>query len=463
MSNRVRIGVVGAGPSGLAAAKNCIQYGLDVTVFEKNDKVGGNWVFDAKTGHASVYENTHIISSKAWSEYEDFPMPDDYPDYPRHDRLLAYFEAYARHFGVYEHILFEHSVEKISREANGQWRVAYKDAQGAEQAEAFDYLMVANGHHNDPKYPEYPGEYTGRLLHSHDFRSVDESWRGKRVLVIGAGNSGCDVAVESARVASKVRLSMRSPQWFLPKFLFGNPSDALYARFNWAPRKIKQRALGLLLRILQGPYERYGLPPNSRPPLSHHPTLNSDLLDYIRHGRILPRKAVKRWEGLEVEFVDGVKESFDIVCACTGFWTTFPFFDEALIDFKHVEKVPLYRKMMHADFPNLYFIGLFQPIGSIWPLADYQACLACQEILGRFKRPADMKAAIDHEIRRPHFEFSGGQRHAVEVDYHMFRDELRRDLLTAGVDIGEAPGGVKGLYKKTPFPVQAVQAQAEPA
>ncbi len=319
MKKPVRIGVVGAGPSGLASAKNCIQNGLDVTVFEKSDKVGGNWVFDDKTGHSSVYENTHIISSKAWSEYEDYPMPDDYPDYPRHDQMLAYFESYARHFGLYEHIRFEHSVEKISRQADGQWRVAYKDAQGAEHSEAFDYLMVANGHHNDPKYPEYPGEYTGRLLHSHDFRSVDESWRGKRVLVIGAGNSGCDVAVESARVASKVCLSMRSPQWFIPKFLFGNPSDALYASFNWVPRKITQRVLGLLLRILQGPYELYDLPSNSRPPLSHHPTLNSDLLDYIRHGRILPRKAIKRWDGLDVEFIDGVKETFDIVCACTGF------------------------------------------------------------------------------------------------------------------------------------------------
>ena len=101
-----RVCVIGAGPSGIAAAKNCLESGLDVVVFEKNDKVGGNWVFNAKTGHSSVYENTHIISSKTWSVYEDFPMPADYPDYPSHAQLQAYFESYARHFGVYERIRF---------------------------------------------------------------------------------------------------------------------------------------------------------------------------------------------------------------------------------------------------------------------------------------------------------------------------------------------------------------------
>ncbi len=112
MRQMKRVCVIGAGPSGLAAAKNCVQAGLPVTVFEKNDKVGGNWVFNSSTGHSSVYENTHIISSKALSEYEDFPMPADYPDYPSHVQLQAYFESYARHFGAYPHIRFRHTVTR---------------------------------------------------------------------------------------------------------------------------------------------------------------------------------------------------------------------------------------------------------------------------------------------------------------------------------------------------------------
>ena len=448
MSDNVRVCVIGAGPSGIAAAKNAVQSGFDVCVFEKNDKVGGNWVFNASTGHSSVYENTHIISSKIWSEYEDYPMPDDYPDYPSHSQLQAYFESYAKYFKVFEHIRFKHTVTKVTRTDTDKWAVEYTDEAGEAHTTLFDQLMVANGHHWNPKYPEYPGEFTGKLMHSHDFKRADEEWRDKRVLVIGAGNSACDVAVETARLASKVCLSMRSPQWFIPKFLFGVPTDIFAARTNWMPPKPKQYAFTKLLNLLQGPYSRYGLPTNTHLALSHHPTLNSDFLDFIRHGRIYPRPAIQRFDGTTVEFVNGERETFDIVCACTGFWITFPFFEKSLIDFQHAEKVPLFRRMMHPDYKNLYFIGLFQPLGCIWPLADYQAKLACAEIVGKYRRPDDLRAAIKYEIEHPHFAFTGGTRHSTEVDYHGLRRDLSRELKQAGIDIGNPPQGIKSQYKK---------------
>jgi Flavin-binding monooxygenase-like len=207
---------------------------------------------------------------------------------------------------------------------------------------------------------------------------------------------------------------------------------------GWVPNRWKQIFLTKLLQLLQGSYARYGLPVNTELALSHHPTLNSDLLDFIRHGRILPRPGIATFEGDEVQFTDGKREAFDIVCACTGFWTTFPFFDKALIDYQHVAKIPLYRKMMHPDYRDLYFIGLFQPSGCIWPLADHQARLACLEILGKYQRPEDLHAEIEYEIAHPHFEFAGGLRHAMEVDYHSLRNELRVELRKAGVDIGKA-------------------------
>lgn len=448
MGDQVQVCVIGAGPSGIAAAKNAVQSGFEVVVFEKNDKVGGNWVFNASTGHSSVYENTHIISSKVWSEYEDFPMPDDYPDYPSHRHLQAYFESYAKHFKVYERILFRHIVTKVMRSEAGKWLVEYTDEAGAAHTRTFDQLMVANGHHWNPKYPEYPGEFTGTFLHSHDFKRVNDDWRGKNILVIGAGNSGCDVAVESARVANKVCLSMRSPQWFFPKFLFGQPADVFAARSNWLPVGVRKYTLTKLLHILQGPYSRYNLPTNTTPALSHHPTLNSDLLDFIRHGRIKPRPAIKQFSGNNVEFVDGTVEAFDIVCACTGFWITFPFFDPAFINFQHAEKVPLFRRMMHPNYTNLYFIGLFQPLGCIWPLADYQAKLACAEIAGKYQRPDNLPALIQEEIVQLQAAFAGGGRHSTEVDYHGLRHDLSRELKKAGIDIGKPPQGVKSRYKQ---------------
>ena len=181
--------------------------------------------------------------------------------------------------------------------------------------------------------------------------------------------------------------------------------------------------------------------------LTQHPTANSDFIDYIRHGKIHPKPAIKRLDGKYVEFVDGSKEEFDIICCCTGFWTIFPFFDKDFLDFQYSEKLPLYRKMMHAEHENLYFIGLFQPLGCIWPASDHQANLACQEILGKYKRPSNMQQAIESELNNPHYNFEGGQRHAAEVDYNDFRAELVADLKTAGVHIPErkAPVSIKKL------------------
>lgn len=455
-----RVCVIGAGPSGIAAGKNCAQAGLDFVVFEKNDKVGGNWVFNSRTGHSSVYENTHIISSKTWSEYEDFPMPSDYPDYPNHRQLQAYFEAYAKHFGVYEQIRFDHAVKGVTRRDGGGWTVVFTDDKGADRSESFDVMMVANGHHWNPKFPDFEGTFDGTLMHSHDFKGVTEDWRGKNVLVIGGGNSACDVSVEAARVAGKVCISMRNPQWFMPKFLFGVPSDVFAARTKWLPKSIKQWSLQKILTLLQGPYSRYGLPMNTKPPLSHHPTLNSDFIDFVRHGRIRPRPGVKRLAGREVEFADGRREEFDIVCACTGFWITFPFFESSFINFKDTPRVPLLLKMMHAEHRDLYFIGLFQPIGCIWPMADYQARLACQEVIGRYKRPLAMQAAIKREIDNPHFAFSSGSRHSVEVDYHAFRNELKAQLKKSGIDIGAPPQGIASKYKITPQTMSPVRLEA---
>lgn len=429
--------IIGAGPSGITAAKNCKQNGISFDLFEKNNKVGGNWVFDSDTGHSSVYENTHIISSKYLSEYEDFPMPEDYPDYPRHDQLQQYFENYAKHFGIYEQIKFHHTIDHVTKTKDDKWNVNYTNDQGKKQVKIYDYLMVCNGHHWMPKYPQYEGNFTGKWMHSHDFKRVTDEWRDQRILVIGAGNSGCDVVVESARVSKHVYISMRNPQWFIPKFLMGYPADLLVKAIEKFPAKIRQKMLTKTLKTMIGKYSDFGLPEPTKPLLTQHPTANSDFIDYVRHGKIKPKPAIKRLNGRIVEFVDGTQEEFDIICCCTGFWTVFPFFDKDFIDFQHLEKIPLYRKMLHAEHKTLYFIGLFQPLGCIWPLSDFQANIACQEILGQYQRPKNLKKAIQQEIKNPHYAFEGGQRHAVEVDYNKFRDELVAELKTAHIQVPE--------------------------
>lgn len=419
--------IIGAGPCGITAAKNLLQVGLTrFTVFEKNSQLGGNWVFDELNCHSSVYETTHIISSKRLSEYEDFPMPEDYPDYPSHKQLLAYFNQYAEHFKIIPYIQFNTKVEQVTRELNHKWRVIYSDNKGKYEA-LFDYLLIANGHHWDPFMPNYPGVFTGNTLHSHQYKRA-APFKDQRVLVIGAGNSACDVAVEIARVSAKTSISIRNGQHIFPKFIFGKATDIAFAKVKWMPVWLKQYFAAMMIRILQGRYSKYKLKKPVGKPLEVHPTINSELLYFIRHGKIFPREGVERFKDKNVYFVDGTHEEFDTVIFATGYKISFPFFSSELIDYSALTQVPLYRKMMYSQFDNLYFIGLFQPQGCIWPLADYQAKIVANILQGTLKRPSNLEAKIEKEIKRSRKRFRESSRHALEVDYHVFRGELLRDL-----------------------------------
>ena len=434
-----RIAVIGAGPSGIAAAKECLSNGLgeQLTVFEKSDQVGGNWVYRNEAGHSSVYDTTHIISSKYYSEYEDFPFPEGTPDYPHHTHLRQYFQDYADHFGVTGRIRFGTEVVNAARGDDGLWTLRVRDADG-ERDEHFDVLMVANGHHWNPRMPEYPGEFAGELIHSHEFKN-NKPFEGKRVLVVGGGNSAADVAVECCRVAERTAISMRRGHWFLPKFMFGLPGDVVYEKTAWLPNWLRQWALQKSVEIIAGRNERFGLQQPEYKILQGHPTLNSELTYFLGHGEIIPKVGIERFDGHTVHFSDGSHEDFDVIICATGYKITFPFFDKSFIDWEDALYVPLWRRMFHQDIPNLYFIGLFQPLGCIWPLADYQALLACMELKGRYRRPADMAAAIAEERDNPHFDFIKTPRHSTEVDYANFREDLLKELNKADVKAYKKP------------------------
>ncbi|WP_287398965.1 NAD(P)-binding domain-containing protein [Nitrosomonas sp. H1_AOB3] len=196
----MRIAIIGSGCSGLTAIKNLLDAGLkEIICFEKSDQIGGNWVYTAAPGHSSVSEATHIISSKALSQFSDFPMPDDYPDYPSHQQVLAYFQAYARYFHLDHYIRFNTAVLRAEKIEKERWCLHLDDGTQAE----FDYLLVANGHHSVPRHPDWKECFTGKYLHAHEYKT-NQGLEGKRILVVGAGNSGCDC--ESPRVLRRLQL-----------------------------------------------------------------------------------------------------------------------------------------------------------------------------------------------------------------------------------------------------------------
>lgn len=415
--------IIGAGPSGITAAKNLLQVGItDFVLYEKSDKIGGNWVYSEEKGHSSVFETTHIISSKPLSQYEDFPMPEHYADYPSHQELYEYFNNYAKHFKVTDYIQFKTAIKSAELDENSNWLITLSD----DSTEQFENLIVCNGHHWNPRIPEYAGNFSGEFIHSHDFKN-NRGYEDKKVLVIGGGNSACDIAVESSRVSAKTFISMRRGYYFIPKFLLGNPVDQLNNGVDFVPKVIRNVIFKLLLKLTVGDHNNYGMQEPDHGFLESHPVVNSELLYFIKHGKIKAKVDIDKLDGNTVHFKDGSSETIDIIVASTGYKITFPFFDKALVNFEE-GYVPLYKKVFHPKISNLFFVGLVQPMGCIWPLSDAHAKLVANRISGNYQLPKDLDVSIENDIKKISSNFINTPRHTVQVDYHDHLAELRREL-----------------------------------
>ena len=422
-----KVAIIGAGPSGITAIKNFADQGFEVTAFDRCEGVGGNWRFNDPSGHSSVFENTHLISSKYTSFFEDFPLPDSAPDYPSHKELLSYFNAYADHFDIRKLIKFNTEVTNCKKIDGDRWKVEWNTLGSDEKnIGEYDALVVCNGHHHKPRYPDYPGEFTGELIHSHEFKSA-KPFQDKRVLVIGGGNSACDVAVETARVSKSTSISWRRGYYLIPKFMYGLPTDVQSLKNRWMPDFIRGPFTKLMLEIYQGKNEDIGLQKPDKSLNATHPTVNSELYYAVRHGKVTPHVDIERYEGNKVKFKDGKSEEFDVIIACTGFKIKHDFFDKSLINYEE-GKVPLLHKMIPADINNLYFIGLFQPLGCIWPGAELQSKLAAQHLCGNWKPEKSIKELIEIELANPDVKQIDTPRHTITVDDYAFRARLKKEI-----------------------------------
>jgi pyruvate/2-oxoglutarate dehydrogenase complex dihydrolipoamide dehydrogenase (E3) component len=353
-------------------------------------------------------------------------MPADYPDFPSHHQIFEYFKGYADAFGLRDQIRFNSRIETAERKDGGGWRLTVADQDGTHE-ETADYLIVASGHHRVPYTPDLEGDFTGEQLHSAQYRST-HGFRNKRVLVVGGGNSACDIAAALARVSSHVSMSLRSPQYIVPKTVLGRPIDVQYNKLQKFPRFLRNAILRYGVKLYLGPYDRYHLPQPDEDVLATHPTLNTDILEQLTHGTVAIRRTTLSASGCTVFFEGGDSDEFDAIIWATGYQTMFPFFRDGLFDWSDKTRLPLYMKMMPAEMNDVFFIGLIQPLGCIWALADLQAEMAAQAIMGRWKRPLDMNRRIEIEHEADAKRFRQTVRHAVEVDFHDYRNQISREL-----------------------------------
>jgi cation diffusion facilitator CzcD-associated flavoprotein CzcO len=389
---------------------------------------------------SSAYRSLHINTSRERMEYSDFPMPKSYPDFPHHTHIAKYFDDYVDRFGFRDRITFETGVERAERDPQtGVWSVTLDTG----ETRSYDALLVANGHHWDPRLPEpgFPGRFDGHQLHSHHYLENTE-FHDKNVLVVGIGNSAMDIAVESSFVARRTFLSSRRGAYILPKYLFGRPLDQIgvNALTPILPFAFRRAILMAMYRIGVGRVQDYGLPEPDHRLGEAHPTISADFLNRIAHGEMTWKPNIAELLGDQVRFEDGSVEPVDVIVWCTGYKVTFPFFDEQFISAPDND-LPLFRRVFKPGVDNLAFIGLLQPLGATMPLAEAQGRWVASYLRGEYYLPplAEMEADVSRERERMFKRYVASKRHTMQVDFDNYLYDLGKEL-RAGAGRARAAG-----------------------
>ncbi len=419
--------IIGAGSTGIAVAKQLRDRGLDFDCYELGDRVGGNWVFRNSNGVSASYRSLHINTSRERMEFSDFPMPKSYPDFPRHDHIAEYFDAYVDHFGYRDRIRFGVGVEHVAPSGNGGFDVRTSDG----EARRYGAVVVANGHHWNPRWPEpaFPGSesFEGQQMHSHSYEE-EAQIAGKDVVVLGMGNSAMDIAVDASYHSKSTILAVRRGAYIVPKYIFGRPLDRA-GPADTLPPKIRFPIMQRVLTSQTGRMSDYGLPEPDHKFAHAHPTVSGRILDRLAHGAITVKPNIASLKGKTVEFVDGTAAHADLVVYCTGYKITFPFFDEDFVSARDNE-LRLYQFMFHPEVDNLFFPGLIQPLGALMPVAERQGSLIGESLLGRFALPPRpvMERDIDRKRAEMKKRYVASKRHTIQVDQELYMRGLVKEL-----------------------------------
>lgn len=426
--------IIGAGISGLTAGKALGDWGLPYTCFESSDDIGGNWYFRNPNGASSAYQSLHIDTSRDGVSFRDMPMgPGEYPDYPHHAEILGYLHRYADAFSLRDRIRFETPVDHAERKDGGGWRITLGDGSTQE----FDFLVVGNGHHWDPRYPDFPGHFDGETIHGHHYIGPDDPLDlfGKRVLVVGIGNTGVDITSELSRkgVAERVFISTRSGAWVVPKYFLGRPLDTLVKVNPRLPVKLQRLLARPIPRLASGRMEDFGLPHPNHRFMEAHPTVSSELLLRLGSGDAVAKPNVSELEGDRVRFEDGSVEQVDAIIYATGYNITFPFFDPEFLSAPD-NRLPLYKRIFRPGIDDLALIGFAQAIPTLFPFIELQSKLVARYVGGDYALPSipEMEETIGRDEAIHTADFADRPRHTMQIEWYTYEHDLWNREIPAG-------------------------------
>ncbi|WP_061960540.1 flavin-containing monooxygenase [Demequina flava] len=426
--------IVGAGPGGLAAARALADHGLDYDHVERHSAIGGLW--DIDNPGSPMYESAHFISSKTLSNFPGFPMPEDYPDYPSHRQILAYLRAFAAHYHLDQRIQLETTVTSVTPTPTGRYTVKFKPASAGSKPyqRTYDHVIAASGVQWEPNVIDVPG-FTGEVQHSQTYRDPQE-FAGKRVLIVGAGNSGCDIACDAARSAEHAVISMRRGYWFIPKHIFGVPVDVFADNGPALPMATEQSVFGSLLRRINGDVTRLGLQEPDHKLFETHPILNDQLLHHLRHGDVTARPGIASADGSTVTFTDGTSADFDLILLATGYCHSVPYAQDLYGDEQHPD---MYLTAFSRN-SGLYGLGFVETNSGAYRLMDMLAEMIASHIWDRDHRPGQWER-FERHVASDDPDLTGGlqlvnsPRHQGYVDSHTMDRYLRMVCRRMGWDL----------------------------
>lgn len=399
--------VIGAGAAGLAAMRALAEKGLDFDCFEATDRIGGHWHTD--------YDALHLITPRSGSGFRGDPMPDEWADFPRRSQMVEYLEGHADRFNLRERVTFNTRVERLTSigpNAADGWDVTLSTGETRRYAS----VLVANGHNSVPAVPSVPGSFTGKTLHSGEYRNPGDI-EGRRVLVVGSGNSGCDIASELAQAGYDIVLSVRHGHLFQPKSFFGRPRGSL--PIMKLPPRLLDPVLRFMIRMSVGSPETYGLPkPIAKSLNDQRPVVNSLVLHWIQHGRVVPAPGLMRFDGSTVEFTDGSRHEIDTIVWATGFQAALPFLSEDLI--RRQAGIPLRVAGCILPFhgpARLFFVGLCAPRGPQLPVYSDQAEVIMDML--------DLQERVDRPLVEI-FSQSEPPEHRIDIVRAFWNDQMDR-------------------------------------